>query len=192
MDLGDSTHKATLLQSLVTELWKPIDGAIPTVYALLDGARDKRIEPLVNNSRLEHDCLYSGKLNYALKRAAPHIVKVEPNDKLFRTIVEEGWGNSWGIFAVVPPGVKMQTVRNNCRRLAKVEAPGGKTMVFRYYDPRVLRDFLPTCLPVEIKRIFGPVSVYVGEGEDINQLNQYLIDPVSKSLNVRPQRFIAQ
>ncbi len=31
-------------------------------------------------------------------------------------------------------------------------------LVFRYYDPRVLRVYLPTCSPAEFARFFGPIS----------------------------------
>ena len=39
-------------------------------------------------------------------------------------------------------------------------------MYFRYYDPRVLRVFLPTSNTEELTAIFGPVSCFLVESED--------------------------
>jgi hypothetical protein len=35
--------------------------------------------------------------------------------------------------------------------------------VFRFYDPRVLSVFLPTCLPEQITEMFGPVTHFFVE-----------------------------
>ena len=34
-------------------------------------------------------------------------------------------------------------------------------MLFRFYDPRVLRDFLPQCSPEEVTNFFGPVTQFL-------------------------------
>jgi hypothetical protein len=33
------------------------------------------------------------------------------------------------------------------------------------HDPRVLRVFLPTCTPEQLKQMFGPVDVFLAENE---------------------------
>ena len=43
--------------------------------------------------------------------------------------------------------------------------PTGKPLLFRYYDPRVLRVYLPTCNAEELKTLFGPVQAYIMEDE---------------------------
>ena len=153
-------------QQIVEQLWAPNEaGETPNVYAILDGARDERIEPLVNNSGLEHACLYAGRLSYALKRAAPHIVKLEASSSFTRTLLQEGWGNSWGIFAIAYPPVTLAQVRNSCRRIAKAISPQGKPIAFRYYDPRVLRPYLPTCTQSEADHVFTHISDFIVEGD---------------------------
>ena len=42
----------------------------------------------------------------------------------------------------------------------------GKTLYFRFYDPRVLRMFLPTCAPEQLAEFFGPVESFYVEDED--------------------------
>ena len=54
-----------------------------------------------------------------------------------------------------------------------VKNEGGKSIYFRYYDPRVLRVYLPTCNEGELDVIFGPVLRYVVEGEDAKTMIEY-------------------
>jgi hypothetical protein len=45
---------------------------------------------------------------------------------------------------------------------------------FRFYDPRVLRIFLPTCNAQEVFQFFGPVvNSYLAENDDANILLQF-------------------
>jgi hypothetical protein len=39
-------------------------------------------------------------------------------------------------------------------------------MLFRYYDPRVLRSYLPTCTPEELAQVFGPIHSFVMESAE--------------------------
>ncbi len=49
----------------------------------------------------------------------------------------------------------------------------GKPLYFRYYDPRVLRAYLPTCNESELQTVFGPVNHYYAEGKEQNQLIEF-------------------
>ncbi len=57
-------------------------------------------------------------------------------------------------------------------------------MLFRYSDPRILRVYLPTCLPDELEQMFGPVTAYVMESEDADTLNYYSIQKTEQTLCV--------
>jgi len=153
--------------AIVQSLWHPLeDGTIPNVFMVLDCARDKRIEPLINKSNIEQSCLYSGKLAYKLKRAAPHIVKLSPTCVFTTNILALCWGKSWGVFFLTASSTKMSTVRTNCRRLGKVKGVDGKSLVFRYYDPRVLRLMLPACNRDEITSLLGESKALLIETEN--------------------------
>ena len=94
-------HIENNIDAIIDKIWTSnIKEETPTVYAILDCARDRRIEPLINNSKNEHICLYSGSLSHELKRSAPHLVKLNKSDNLTKSIINLGWGNSWGIFAL--------------------------------------------------------------------------------------------
>lgn len=155
------------INSIIGKLWSPLaNGSKPNVFMILDCARDKRMEPLINKANIEKSCLYSGNLNYKLKRAAPHIVKLTEESAFTAKVLREGWGKSWGIILLTEPTIPMKTVRANCKRLAKVTNTNGKNLFFRYYDPRVLRKMLPVCNSYEIDCILGDSISLVTESED--------------------------
>ena len=62
-------------------------------------------------------------------------------------------------------------------------------MLFRYYDPRVLRVYLPTCNFDELQTVFGPVMHFIQEGEVPTELlrfqltNGSLVKNYSKKLS---------
>ena len=49
----------------------------------------------------------------------------------------------------------------------------GKPLYFRFYDPRVFRVYLPTCNESELEIIFGPVSRYLVESEDVGEMAEF-------------------
>ena len=142
----------------------PEDGSpVLEVYAILDGARDERIFRAVYESGLEYACLLSGDLPTELMEAAPYLVRLKKGDPFVRMLLEEGWGESWGVFAQTR--ADLETMRRHCRRILRAKDEEGNGLFFRWYDPRVLRVYLPTCTEGELKEVFGPVGGWVVEGE---------------------------
>jgi hypothetical protein len=46
------------------------------------------------------------------------------------------------------------------QRFLMVALPDGRKAYFRYYDPRILRTYLPNCHPAELRAFFGPVQSF--------------------------------
>lgn len=143
------------------------------VYAILDGARDEQIERMVRSSNLPHDCLYLEPLSDSLRAAAPHLVALKPDALFTRQVLNVGWGKSWGIFLATYPPATLTAVRHNYRKLNIVEDPLGQKVFFRYYDPRVLRIYLPTCTRDEVRSVFGPVKEIIMEGVKPTLLHRF-------------------
>ncbi|HKG92802.1 MAG TPA: DUF4123 domain-containing protein [Gemmatimonadaceae bacterium] len=157
---------AAVVDAVVEQLWRPASpsGARPTVWAVLDGARDEGIRSLVRYSGMEQACLYAGRLPSQLEAAAPYLVRLVESAHFTRDLLEAGWGRSWGIY-FTSRGT-LDQLRRHLRTFLRVRDERGQRLIFRYYDPRVLRVFLPTCTPSELEQLFGPVDAYVAEGED--------------------------
>jgi hypothetical protein len=77
--------------------------------------------------------------------------------------LKQGWGAHWGVF--VSTSADLRALRDHFREFHKVELPDQRTVIFRYYDPRVLRIFLPVCNQSELAVFFGPVQNFIVEGE---------------------------
>jgi hypothetical protein len=144
------------------------------VWTVLDAARDRRVYSAVASTYTDHCCLYSGELPPELKLAAPYLIALDPQDRVTRDIVRDGWGHSWGIFLRSDAG--METLRRHLKKFLLVKDPKGKRMIFRYYDPRVLRAYLPTCWPEELETFFGPIKAYMVEGKEPLSMVRFRFD----------------
>lgn len=134
------------------------------VFAVLDAARDERIYPAVLGCGLPYACLFTGDLPRELLETAPYLVRLEREAAFTDALLERGWGESWGIFASTTAGI--EELRRHFRGFHRVEDERGKRLIFRWYDPRVLRVYLPTCTPAELRAFFGPVYLYSMEDEE--------------------------
>jgi hypothetical protein len=148
--------------SLETLFWP--DGFRRDMWMIVDGARDPRIYSSLLGSYLESSCLYAGDLPYSLEAAAPYLVQLEFEDRYTRRLIDEAWGNSWGVF--LRSNETMDRLRRHLRQFLRVQDYRGRFMVFRYYDPRVLRVYLPTCNSDEVRTVFGPIKSFYMEDEN--------------------------
>jgi hypothetical protein len=134
------------------------------LFALLDAARDPKIPLLLRNCKEERQTLYEGVEAGTLADFAPYLVRLPPDSPLLETLMAEGWGKSWGVYLRCSQSLK--EIRRHFRHFLMVKTEAGKELYFRFYDPRVLRTFLPTCTPAERQRLFGPVSSFLLEAEE--------------------------
>lgn len=168
---------AEALRQLERAVWPAQSGR--HAWMILDAARDTRIFPLLLECHLDYSCLYSGTLPPLLSMAAPYLVHLEYEYRDTRRFLRNAWGNHWGILLDCYEGMKI--VRRHLRELLIVRDPAGQQMLFRYYDPRVLRTYLPTCTSSELRTVFGPVQRFWLEDESANTLLAF--DLVDGSLN---------
>lgn len=147
-------------EAILQVLWPEGKASKRGVWAILDCARDPRIYLVLLESRLEFRCLYSGKLPRELVLVAPHLVELFPESRLTQRLVSEGWGRSWGVFLTIDDP---SNLRHHLRKFLKVQDEDGRSLLFRYFDPRVLRVYLPTCRADELRQLFGPIDSFFAE-----------------------------
>lgn len=133
-----------------------------SVYAVLDGASVPGLPARLSRHEPAHECLYRGELAPDIAEVAPYLVQLEAGTEFAEWVTGEGWGRHWGIFAL--SAADLRQMRRHFRTFLIVHDEAGRPLYFRFYDPRVLRVYLPTCAPSEVAKIFGPVSEYVLEG----------------------------
>lgn len=153
---------AEMLGPIREQIFSMADGY--SCYAVLDGASAERLSQTIYQHAVKSVCLLRGELIPDLARAAPYLVRLETGSPFTDWLLNEGWGRHWGIFVI--SGADLRTLRQHFRSVLTVYGPDSTPLFFRYYDPRVLRVYLPTCSAEELVTVFGPVRRYLMESED--------------------------
>jgi hypothetical protein len=142
-----------------------------SLFAVLDAARDPQVWKAMGDLGLERECLFSGRLTPALQAASPYLVRLVPGSFAFEKLLEQSWGQSWGIFLAAR--TSLREVRRHLRTFLQVQTEDRKKLLFRYYDPRVLRVFLPTCDADQLGQIFGPIQRFDMEAPQSSSLLRF-------------------
>lgn len=160
------------------------------LYAVIDTARDPAIYPLLLAGGAPYWSLYMGKAARELEAVAPYLVFLEPRSEMLQKIVAAGWSNAWGIFLTSsqPP----QTIWHELRRSLMVQLEEtGKFLYFRFYDPRVLRNFLPMADAQQVSELMGTISSFLFEGEEAEtsmlRFQNLATGPELTKIRVRPE-----
>jgi hypothetical protein len=149
-------------------------GFTRNVWMIVDCARDQtRIFRFLLGCHLDYKCLYSGTLSPALEMAAPYLLLLDESDET-RRLIELSWGNSWGVF--LRSDTSLNKLRRHLREFLIVRDPEGRRMAFRYYDPRVLRAYLPTCNAEELRAVSGPIECFWTEDKNRDQMLQFRME----------------
>ena len=137
------------------------------LFAILDAARDPMVYLRIHECPERKQSLYEDAAP-ELAFVAPYLISLPRSSPSLDLIVREGWGESWGVF--LTSDRTFEEVRKHLRRLLTVQTEDGKPLLFRFYDPRVLRAFLPTCTPVETTQLHGPIGAFLIEGDSPGRL----------------------
>lgn len=132
-----------------------------TVFAILDGATVSGLPAILRSFEPEYYCLYRGALQPDMAEVAPYLARLEPNTPFIKWVLSNGWGKHWGIFGMAE--VELRVLRTHFRRFVMVDGGRGKPLYFRYYDPGVLRNYLPMCDQDELRTVFGPAIFFLAE-----------------------------
>ncbi|AFL74243.1 DUF4123 domain-containing protein [Thiocystis violascens] len=154
------------LQASLSEVRQPL-------YAVLDGASIPHLPALFSEHGVPNVCLLPGELDPELAQAAPYLAQLTAESSFTELFLTHGLGRHWGILAT--SSADFRTQRMHFRQLVSVWDPTGKPLYFRYYDPRVLRVYLPTCNGDELRAVFGPVSAYYAEDESPDTLTRFIL-----------------
>jgi len=138
------------------------------LYAVVDGARDRRVLELCREHVETHHSLYEGAQGENFEDMAPFLVGPMRRDSaLLDALVFEGWGKRFCIY--VTSHEKFLEVRRHFRRFLMVELePSHEQVYFRFYDPGVFRAFWPTCSPAQKRELSEKLSEIFVEEADLS------------------------
>ncbi|MCK6586182.1 MAG: DUF4123 domain-containing protein [Polyangiaceae bacterium] len=144
-----------------------------SLYALLDAAREPRVVSFLEGVPETSDSLYEGEKGRELAPYAPYLVEIPGDSPLAGDLAAQAFGKSYCVF--VTAEAKFTDLRRHFRRYLMAETEDGKKVYFRFYDPRVLRVFLPTCTPEELRQFFGPIRSFWAEAREPETLSRFWV-----------------
>lgn len=144
------------------------------VYAILDGASVPDLPTRLFEMDPPNYCLFRGELEPDMAAVAPYVVALLPGSNFTEWVLKECYGKHWGIFLQSKHSIK--EMRGHLRGLITVFNEDGNPMIFRYYDPRVITKFLPTCTDEELKEFFGDIERFFAELTDDKKMISYELD----------------
>lgn len=133
-------------------------------YIILDAARMSGELNTARELNPEHICLYEGDSERFLGAVAPWLFEFEEDSEFAGWLGQHAEADSWGVF--LKSSADPNEIYRHLRKFLIVNTEDGRELYFRFYDPRVLRVFLPTCDKEQLIEFFGPVECYIAEDEN--------------------------
>ena len=151
-----------LPEMLRRRLWQEADERF--AYAVLDGAQNQGLlDWLLGPDAPMFECLFSGELAPDMAEVAPYLVQLVPGSKFTEELIETGWDENWGVLLV--SAEELPAVWRHLRQHTMIYGAELDPMYFRFYDPRVLRHFLPGCNAEQLRGFFGCVNFFLTEAD---------------------------
>ncbi len=163
---GVSTRAASVTSTFIlpprhSGVLNVLSKAEGSLFCLLDAAADGMLPSLLALAVERKESLYEGNGAGAEASQAPYLIALSADSTLLRVLVEKGWGKGWASYFT--SALPFEAVRQHFGKFLMVQLEQGKEVYFRFYDPQVLREFLPTASREELTMFFGPVTEWMIE-----------------------------
>jgi len=130
-------------------------------YIILDAAKMQQHINVAKQFNPKHTCLYKGEAETKLGSVGPWMFTY-PKMSLFDDwFISSAGGQNWGV--IIEAKEKFEKIYFHLKKFLRVKSETGKTMYFRFYDPRVLPTFLETCDEEQLQEFFGPIDKFIVE-----------------------------
>ena len=130
-------------------------GEQPRLYGLIDSASNDEIYPLLMAEplRSQVQCLFDGEPGLRYRNVAPYLMEIHQASPLSAHWFTEGWRQHWGIWLCTARPVN--ELKAHLKKFLFVHKADKTKALFRYYDPRVMDQMLPTLTPLQCGNFFG-------------------------------------
>jgi hypothetical protein len=141
-------------------------------YIIIDQASTQDISYELEKVFTKGEVLLQGKYKKMFFDVAPLFCAL--NAETINYAEHHLWGMSAALF-VMSSKDEFQLIKTLSAN-TEIVTDDDEVMFFRYYDPRVLRIFLPTCSKEQLKEFFGAVEYFICEDEDPGYGLVYAVD----------------
>jgi len=127
---------------------------------------------LQENSNTRHQCLFEGKYGKQVATAAPYLVQFDlAGDLLLEQLIMQGWGKHWCIY--FNANGSFIDAYNQLRQCLRVKDQRNNYMLFRFYDPRVFNQIIPSFDQEQLQLFFKNINNYWLEHIELENLMHY-------------------
>jgi len=141
------------------------------LFGIIDSARNEDVFRHLIIGNVKYKSLFEGTMDEQSYGVSGFIVECKKESALFKWMTTEAWGDSCCIFFTSK--ASFDELFKHFQKFNRVYLEGDEVVLFRYYDPRVLRVYLPTCNRGEVEVFFGELKAFYAEGEDIKLICEF-------------------
>ncbi len=130
-------------------------------YAVVDGAALPEIRHKIWQENPQYCCLWSGKLSPDLEQVAPYLIHLPQQTVFSDWLLEKASRSDCAIFFKSHSNISITQLRKSLRKHLLVNDSEGSTLVFRFYDPRVLGRFIDIASQEQRNQLFEYIDRYI-------------------------------
>jgi hypothetical protein len=158
-------------KTVASFLWDHVENEQCYLYAIVDSARNEEVFRHFLTGNVIYRSLYEGTMDEQSWRVSGFLVDCNKDSTLFQWITTNAWGESGCIFFT--SHASFNTIFKHFQKFNRVYLENDEVVFFRYYDPRVLRIYLPTCTRNEIETFFGEIKNFFIESENQGEIRVF-------------------
>lgn len=125
------------------------------LYGLIDSAAHDTLYSMLmaEPERSQVHCLFDGTPGLRYRNVAPYLMELHQASPLSLHWLAQGWRQHWGIWLCTTR--PLAELKAHLKKFLFVRKADKTKALFRYYDPRVMDQMLPTLTPMQCGDFFG-------------------------------------
>jgi hypothetical protein len=157
-DVPAEVAPSALRRQALHKVMRTSSGAL---YGIVDTAIDDRLYDILQAEPdlSEVACLYDGAPAIRYARYAPYLLKLHDGSPLLQRWLHEGWTQHWGIF--LSSEARSKELKRHLKKFMQATDHQNRAVWVRFYDPRVLPNWLQGLHPGHLADWFGGATLIV-------------------------------
>ena len=157
-DVPAEVAPSALRRQALHKVMRTSSGAL---YGIVDTAIDDRLYDILQAEPdlSEVTCLYDGAPAIRYARYAPYLLKLHDGSPLLQRWLHEGWTQHWGIF--LSSEARSKELKRHLKKFMQATDHQNRVVWVRFYDPRVLPNWLQGLHPGHLADWFGGTTLIV-------------------------------
>ena len=157
-DVPAEVAPSALRRQALHKVMRTSSGAL---YGIVDTAIDDRLYDILHAEPdlSEVTCLYDGAPAIRYARYAPYLLKLHDGSPLLQRWLHEGWTQHWGIF--LSSEARSKELKRHLKKFMQATDHQNRAVWVRFYDPRVLPNWLQGLHPGHLADWFGGATLIV-------------------------------